>query len=73
MLFRSFVEHAKRPWSQTDVVAAADGRLGDGEFYLRNVAIWAIPFALARHDAAARRALSVLGRAPTALGIPRLP
>jgi uncharacterized protein (DUF608 family) len=59
-MWRTFVEHAKRPWSQTDVVAAQDGQLGDGEFYLRNVAIWAIPLALARRDAGARRVLRAL-------------
>jgi uncharacterized protein (DUF608 family) len=59
-VWRNFVERAKRPWSQTDVVAAADGKLGDGEFYLRNVAIWAIPFALAYENVRARRALQRL-------------
>ena len=62
-VWSNFVERAKRPWSQTDVVAAEDGRLGDGEFYLRNVAIWALPFALAREQREARRVLHTL--APT--------
>ncbi len=56
----TFVEHAKSPWSQPDFVAADDGQLGDGEFYLRNVAIWAVPFALARADARVRRMLKRL-------------
>jgi uncharacterized protein (DUF608 family) len=56
----TFVDHVKRPWSQTDVVGASDGRLGDGEFYLRNVAIWAIPLALARQDPGAQQALRTL-------------
>lgn len=50
----------KRPWSQADVMDARDGTFGDGEFYLRNVAIWAVLFALARQDARVRRALTGL-------------
>ncbi len=68
----NFVERAKRPWSQPDVVVASDGRLGDGEFYLRNVGIWAIPFALARYDAGARRALKALApQLPLSASLPR--
>ncbi len=43
-----FAERALNPWSQPDVVYAKDGRLGDGELYLRNLSIWSIPLALAR-------------------------
>jgi uncharacterized protein (DUF608 family) len=67
----NFVGRAKRPWSQTDVVAAATGEPGDGEFYLRNIAIWAIPLALARTDAAARRALHALAPGVLLTGPPR--
>lgn len=67
-MWSCFLEGGKRPWSQTDVVSAKDGRPGDGEFYIRNIAIWAIPFALARFDAGARRALNAL-----APGLPLAP
>jgi uncharacterized protein (DUF608 family) len=43
-----FTDEALNPWSQPDVVFAKNGRLGDGELYLRNLAIWGIPLALAR-------------------------
>ncbi len=56
-MWRVFADLAKRPWSQTDVVGARDGRPGDGELYIRNLAIWAIPFALAHRDV---RAAAVL-------------
>ena len=59
-MWRTFAEHAKRPWSQTDVVDAADGRPVDGEFYVRNLAIWSVPFALAHRDARAAGVLQDL-------------
>lgn len=59
----TFANHTKNVWSQPDVLVAEDGSLSDGEFYVRNVAIWAIPFALARSDARVRQMLTAL--APT--------
>ncbi|MFC1631345.1 GH116 family glycosyl hydrolase [Candidatus Omnitrophota bacterium] len=47
-LWLHIAKGALNPWSQTDVIYAKNGRLGDGELYLRNVAIWGIPLALAR-------------------------
>ncbi len=46
----NFVENIKNVWYQPDVVFAKDGRMGDGELYVRNLSLWTIPFALARHD-----------------------
>lgn len=46
----NFVDNAKNVWYQPDVVFAKDGAMGDGELYVRNLALWTIPFALARHD-----------------------
>ncbi|MCQ9207194.1 MAG: GH116 family glycosyl hydrolase [Omnitrophica bacterium] len=48
--WENFVYKRRNVWSQPDVVFARDGSLGDGELYVRNMAIWSIPFALARHD-----------------------
>jgi len=45
-----FARESLNPWSQPDVIFARDGGLGDGELYPRNMAIWAIPFALAKHN-----------------------
>ncbi len=59
-MWMTFVEQAKSPWSQPDVVAAEDGRLGDGEWYLRNVAIWSVPCALARTDGRVRQMFKTL-------------
>ena len=53
-------DHAKSPWSHPDVVAAEDGRFGDGEFYIRNLAVWSVALALAHHDAQVRRMFKVL-------------
>ena len=54
-----FAEEVKSPWSQPEVVGR-NGRLGDGELYLRNLAIWAVPLALARTDPRVRRMFAVL-------------
>jgi uncharacterized protein (DUF608 family) len=59
-MWMSFVDGAKRPWSQTDVVSAQDGRPGDGEFYIRNIAIWAVLLALAQGQAEVRDAVRAL-------------
>lgn len=56
----TFVEHAKSPWSQPDIIEAEDGRLGDGEFYIRNIAIWGVPFALASRQPRIRQMLQTL-------------
>lgn len=59
-MWMTCVNHAKSPWSHPDVVGAEDGRFGDGEWYLRNVAIWAVPCALARTDRRVRQMLRTL-------------
>jgi len=46
----NFIINAKNAWYQPDVVFANDGAMGDGELYVRNLALWTLPFALARHD-----------------------
>jgi len=48
--WENFVYRKRNVWSQPDVVFARDGSLGDGELYVRNMSVWTIPFALARHD-----------------------
>ncbi len=60
-MWTMFVEQAKSPWSQPDVIAASDGHFGEGEFYIRNVAIWTLPWALARWDARVRHMMHALG------------
>ncbi len=56
----TFASCARDVWSQTDMVMAEDGSLGDGEFYIRNVAIWALPLALACTDRRVHKMLQVL-------------
>ena len=48
--WENFVYKRRNVWSQPDVVFAGDGSLGDGELYVRNMGLWTVPFALARHD-----------------------
>ncbi len=59
-MWATFATHNQNVWSQPDVVMASDGSVGDGELYVRNVAIWAIPWALARTDGRVRRMLLTL-------------
>jgi len=59
-LWLACASHTKNVWAQPDVIVAEDGSLGDGEFYIRNVAIWALPFAMARTDARVRKMLQAL-------------
>jgi len=55
--WENFVYRKRNVWSQPDVVFARDGSLGDGELYVRNMSVWTIPFALARHDKRVRNFL----------------
>lgn len=55
--WENFVYNRGNVWSQPDVVFASDGSLGDGELYVRNMSLWAIPFALARHNHAVKEFL----------------
>jgi len=55
--WENFVYHRKNVWSQPDVVFAKDGALGDGELYVRNMSLWTIPFALAKHKKNIKRFL----------------
>ena len=55
--WENFVYKRHNVWSQPDVVFAKDGALGDGELYVRNMCLWAIPFALAKHDDAVKEFL----------------
>ncbi|MDD5439194.1 MAG: GH116 family glycosyl hydrolase [Candidatus Omnitrophica bacterium] len=57
MTWSNFVENARNIWYQPDVVLAKDGAMGDGELYVRNLSLWTVPFALARHDKKVRKFL----------------
>lgn len=53
----NFAQNLKNVWYQPDVIFAKDGTMGDGELYVRNLSVWTIPFALARHDKKIKRFL----------------
>ncbi len=59
--WENFVYKRRSVWSQPDVILAHDGSLGDGEFYIRNMSLWGIPFALARHKKDVKEFLLKLG------------
>lgn len=56
-VWENFVYDRKNVWSQPDVVFTADGALGDGELYVRNMSLWTVPFALARREKGVREFL----------------
>ncbi len=47
----------KNPWNQPDVIHSSDGKFGFGDFYMRNMAVWAVAEALAATRPPIRRAL----------------
>ncbi|MCP4649100.1 MAG: hypothetical protein GY853_03310 [PVC group bacterium] len=47
----------KNPWNQPDVIIAKDGSFGFGDYYMRNMVIWAVLLALAEKDKKVRRGL----------------
>lgn len=56
-VWTNIARNVRNPWDQPDVVSSSDGSYGFGDHYIRNMVIWAIPFALAQRDPAARNAL----------------
>ncbi len=43
----TFARYHRNPWNQPDVLFPDDGRYGFGDGYMRSMAIWSIPLALA--------------------------
>lgn len=48
----------KNPWNQPDVIYADNGSYGFGDYYMRNMAVWAIFIALAAKDEKLKEALN---------------
>ncbi len=53
----NIASNVRDPWDQPDVISSTDGSYGFGDHYIRNMVIWAIPFALAQRDSAVENAL----------------
>jgi len=56
----NIVHRIRNPWDQPDVIDSLTGEYGFGDHYMRNMGIWALAFALAKHDCHVKRALSAL-------------
>lgn len=52
----------KNPWNQPDVIHSQDGSFGFGDYYMRNMAVWAVTEALASTDIKLRKALDAAYR-----------
>jgi uncharacterized protein (DUF608 family) len=61
-MWKHFCYGVNNPFSQPDVMLAKTGKLGDGELYLRNVAIWGVALALAKKKPALKKALKKLNK-----------
>jgi len=53
-------DNVKNPWDQPDVIDSRTGKYGFGDHYMRNMVIWALAFALSKHDPGVRAALDAL-------------
>jgi uncharacterized protein (DUF608 family) len=58
----NITDHIQNPWDQPDVIDSLTGEYGFGDHYMRNMGIWALAFALAKHDCHAERALCALSQ-----------
>jgi len=56
-VWMNVARNVRDPWDQPDVISSSDGSYGFGDHYIRNMVIWAIPFALAQRDLTVRNAL----------------
>jgi len=51
----------RNPWNQPDLISSSTGRYLFGDSYMRNMVIWAIPFALSKHKRSIMKMLETLG------------
>ena len=51
----------KNPWNQPDMISSGTGRFLFGDSYMRNMVIWAIPLALAKHNLSIKHMILKLG------------
>ena len=58
----NIADRIRNPWDQPDVIDSLTGEYGFGDHYMRNMGIWALAFALAKHDCRVERALCALSR-----------
>jgi len=58
----NITDRIRSPWDQPDVIDSLTGQYGFGDHYMRNMGIWALAFALARHDCRVERALCALSQ-----------
>ncbi|MCM8813521.1 MAG: GH116 family glycosyl hydrolase [Candidatus Omnitrophica bacterium] len=49
-IWQTIAEKNKSPWNQADVIINKDGSYGFGDYYMRNLVIWAVVLALATQD-----------------------
>jgi len=58
----NIADRIRNPWDQPDVIDSLTGQYGFGDHYMRNMGIWALVFALAKHDYRIERALGALSQ-----------
>jgi non-lysosomal glucosylceramidase len=61
-VYKNFSENMLSPWDQPDMFDAKTGEFLFGDHYMRNMAIWAIPLALAHKNRKAKELVRALRR-----------
>ena len=61
-MWHHYCHGVNNPYSQPDVIFSESGKLGDGELYLRNAAIWSVALALAQRKPSIKKSLKKLNK-----------
>lgn len=59
-VWRNFTDNIKNPWNQADCINPDDGKYVFGDYYMRNMGIWALPLALAKNNQSVAEMLKTL-------------
>ena len=59
--WRNILEEQRSPWNQPDMISSSTGKFLFGDSYMRNMVLWAVPFALAHHNPSVKRMIQKLG------------
>jgi non-lysosomal glucosylceramidase len=64
-VWANIADNVKKPWDQPDVIDSVTGKYGFGDHYMRNMVVWALAFALSKHEPSVNQALDALKPSPS--------
>jgi non-lysosomal glucosylceramidase len=64
-VWANIADNVKNPWDQPDVIDSVTGKYGFGDHYMRNMVVWALAFALSKHEPGVKQALDALKPSPS--------